>query len=238
MVRKGLKALGYIFLGAVFVVVGLAASVGAIERARLAKLPVQVQSELAHNGSNYVRLRDISPTLRAAVIATEDRSFYSNPGVSVAGIGRSLVRDVLTGQATEGGSTITQQLVRDQLFSSAKTLQRKFEEIVLAVELTQTLPKNRILELYLNQVYLGHGAYGVAAAAKTYFGTTPSALTPAEATLLAGLPQAPSFLDPLINPADAKKRQWEVLQSMVAAGNLTPQQARAIFKAPWKLQHP
>jgi membrane peptidoglycan carboxypeptidase len=208
------------------------------EAPRLASLPARVRAELAAHGSAYVPLRRISPWLIEAVVATEDRSFWTNIGVSFEGIARSVVVDLVTGRFEEGGSTITQQLVRDMLLTQAKTIRRKLEEMLLAVFLTRRMPKAEILELYLNEVYFGHGAYGVAAAARIYFGTTPDRLTPAQATLLAGLPQAPSLLDPFLHPKLAKARQWAVLSSMVATGELTAAGAAAIYREPWHLRPP
>lgn len=200
---------------------GLGASVAAIDRRE--HVP-------------YVQLNKVAPMLPRALIATEDRSFYSNIGVSFEGIARSLIVDLATGRFTEGGSTITQQLVRDQLLTQAKTIPRKVEELVLSIALTQIASKRQILAMYLNEVYLGDGAYGVYAASERYFGRTPAALTAAQCTVLAGLPQAPSLYDPLVNPKLARARQREVVASMVAAKALTQSEANTILAAPWHLR--
>lgn len=184
----------------------------------------------------YVPLSQVAPMLPRALIATEDRTFYGNIGVSFEGIARSLIVDLATGRFTEGGSTITQQLVRDQLLTQSKTIPRKVEELVLSIALTQIASKRQILAMYLNQVYLGDGAYGVYAASQRYFGRTPAELTAAECTVLAGLPQAPSLYDPLVNPKLARARQREVVASMVAVRALTQTEANQILAAPWHLR--
>lgn len=188
------------------------------------------------HGDPFVPLSAIAPMLPQALIATEDRSFYTNIGISPEGIARSLLVDLATGRFTEGGSTITQQLVRDQLLTEAKTIPRKVEELILSIALTQVARKSQILEMYLNQVYLGDGAYGVYAASEAYFGRKPSQLTAAQCTLLAGLPQAPSLYDPKVNPRLARARQREVVQALLAVRAVTPRQARAILAAPWLLR--
>lgn len=198
-------------------------------------LPRRIKQELAIHGSYVVPLSAMAPSLLKAIVATEDRSFWTNVGVSFEGIARALYADVLSGRFVEGGSTITQELVRDQLLTPVKTISRKLRGVVLSLYMTRVFTKRDILRMYLNQVYFGDGAYGVAMAAKRYFGETPARLTLAQSALLAGLPQAPSLLDPLRNLRLAKMRQRTVLQSMVAVGDLTPAQARAAYHAPLNL---
>lgn len=202
----------------------------------LRALPHEVRQEIRLHRSRWVPLQDVAPSFVTALLATEDRTFWMNIGVSFEGIGRSVLVDLASGRFVEGGSTLTQQLVRDQLLTDQKTVPRKLEEMVLAIALTRLDPKREILALYLNQVYLGHGAYGIFAASETYFGRTPAQLTLAQSTLLAGLPQAPSYYDPLVNPQAAKGRQTQVVAAMEAAGALTSAQGRAVLKAPWGLR--
>jgi membrane peptidoglycan carboxypeptidase len=234
--RRRHELLWYVILFVVAGLVGLVAATVVGEGPLLRSLPARVHRYVAEHGGLYLPLRDISPFLQEAIIATEDHTFYTNIGVSFEGIARSIVVDVMTGRFEEGGSTITQQLVRDQLLTPAKTIQRKLEEMILAVLLTREMSKRQILDLYLNEVYFGHGAYGAWAAARIYFGRRPIDLTRAQATLLAGLPQAPSYLDPFVHPRAAKARQWAVLESMVSVHDLTLRQARAIYRAPWGLR--
>ncbi|RME45130.1 MAG: penicillin-binding protein 1C, partial [Caldilineae bacterium] len=178
-----------------------------------------------------VPLHRIAPALRNATIATEDRFFYQNVGVDPIAVVRAVYYNLTEGSIVSGASTITQQLARNVLLPpeerSAQTLQRKVKEAVLAVELTRRYSKNEILEIYLNQIYYGNRAYGVEAAAQTYFGKPASDLSLAEAALLAGLPQSPAVYDPYTNPEGAKRRQEVVLQLMVEAGYITAEEAKA-----------
>jgi membrane peptidoglycan carboxypeptidase len=202
---------------------------------QLTHLPALVARLDAAHHTRPVALNAVSPWFPKALIATEDRTFYTNFGVSVRGIIRSLWVDVTHGAPVEGGSTLTQQLVRDRLLGFAKTFRRKLEEALLALMVTELYSKREILTLYINQVYLGQGAYGVRAASRVYFARPPRALTLPEAALLAGLPQAPSALDPLVHYRAARRREWEVLWSMVNDHMISPVVARRAFEAPLEL---
>jgi penicillin-binding protein 1A len=171
-------------------------------------------------------LAKIPSVLVDAVIATEDRRFYEHKGVDARGIGRALVNNSRSGR-TEGGSTITQQLVKNTIGTNELTLQRKVREASLAVGLEQTLTKDQILERYLNTVYFGQGAYGVGAAIRVYFAKPPEQLTLAEAALLAGLIRSPVSADPIRDAKAAKARRGQVLAGMVAAGVITEEQSAA-----------
>jgi membrane peptidoglycan carboxypeptidase len=183
-----------------------------------------------------VSLAKISPWLLGATIATEDASFYSNPGVNVRGLIRAGLENVLPiggegfGQGT-GGSSITQQLVKNVLIPEEdryeRKVDRKFKETVLAIEITRRYTKDQILEWYLNQIYYGNRAYGINAAAQRYFGVDASKLNLAQASMLAGIPQAPVTYDPLLNLEAAKVRQGQVLDLMVKAGRATQAEAEA-----------
>ena len=174
--------------------------------------------------------------LKQATIATEDASFYSNPGVDPLGILRALWINLQGGETLSGGSTITQQVARGLLLSPQerlqRTLRRKLRESILAWQLTQRYSKDEILALYLNQTYYGGMAYGVEAAAQTYFGKSASELDLAESALLAGLPQAPSLYNPFTDMAAAKKRQAVVLGLMEKAGYLDADQAALAGREP------
>ena len=188
-----------------------------------------------HGGRRtWVPLQRISRYAIAATIATEDRFFYTNVGVDPIAVVRALYYALSEGEVVSGGSTITQQLVRNVLLSpeerAQKTLRRKLREAVLAIEVARRYPKEKILEIYLNQIYYGNLAYGIEAAAQTYFGKPAAELNLAEAALLAGLPQAPATYDPIIYPERAKKRQQIVLGLMVEAGYVTPAQALAAYQ--------
>jgi len=177
-----------------------------------------------------VPLAQIPSALQQATIATEDASFYSNPGVDVIGILRALWINATGGEVLAGGSTITQQVARNMLLDpqerAQRTITRKLRESILAWRLSRAYSKDDILALYLNQTYYGHLAYGVEAAAQTYFGKSAGSLDLAESALLAGLPQSPSVYDPLLYPDAAKTRQAVVLDLMVKHGDITPEAAR------------
>jgi penicillin-binding protein 1A len=176
----------------------------------------------------FVPLPSIPRALRDALIATEDKRFYSHFGLDPIGILRALYQNYRRGRFAEGGSTITQQLTKVLFLTPDKSLERKLKEAVLALELERRYSKDRILEMYLNQVYFGQGAYGVEAAARTYFGKPVSDLELGEAALLAGLPRAPSAYSPFDHPAAAKRRRDVVLNRMVDAGLLKPEDAKRI----------
>ena len=176
-----------------------------------------------------VPLERISPHLINATIATEDRNFYAHPGFDPYSIARAIYYNLTEGEIVSGASTITQQLARNVLLSPEERVEqsasRKIKEIVLAAEITRTYPRETILEIYLNQIFYGNLAYGIEAAAETYFDKSAAELTLAEAAVLAGLPQSPAFYDPYTNPEAAKKRQWVVLNLMVEAGFITQDEA-------------
>ena len=176
-----------------------------------------------------VPLSYISPWLIKATLATEDRSFYKNNGIDAVGIVRAAFADYSSRRITQGGSTISQQLVK-QVFigpNPPNTLQRKLKEAALALELNRRYSKDQILEMYLNTIYYGEQTYGVEAAARSYFQSNAHDLTLGQAAILAGLPQAPSNNDPLRNPTQAKARQAQVLDAMVAEKYITRAQAQA-----------
>ena len=184
-----------------------------------------------------VSLKQISPAMRRAIIDTEDRRFYSNGGIDFIGIIRSLKADVFAGGAVQGGSTIEQQLVRNIYLSPQQSLSRKLTEACLAVQLDRQWSKDRILAAYLNDIYFGQQAYGIEAAARTYFSEPASKLTLEQAALIAGLPQAPSAYDPITAPQAARQRRAEVLQAMLTAGDISQTRYRAALASPLGL-HP
>ena len=161
-----------------------------------------------------VDLKDIPKNLQNAIIATEDKNFYKHQGYDITGLVRSTFANVLAGHVVQGASTITQQLARVLFLSNEKTFTRKIKELVIAARIEKTISKNEILEMYLNNVYLGSGAYGVEGAAEVYFNKHIKDLTLAESALIAGLPQAPSVYSPFNNPKLAKERRNQVLKRM------------------------
>jgi penicillin-binding protein 1A len=181
----------------------------------------------AEKNRQPVALNRISKWMRLATIAIEDRRFYEHSGIDLEGIARALAADVRAGRVVEGGSTLTQQLVRNLYISREVTFERKLIEACLAVRLNNRRSKSWILENYLNTVYYGNHAYGVQAAAQTYFSKPAWKLTLGQAALLAGLTQAPSVYDPLNKPASALRRRDQVLQAMLVNGDITEPQYRA-----------
>src|SRR5262249_25727584 len=174
----------------------------------------------------FVPLSQIPKPLRDAVIATEDARFYSHYGVDPTGIARAIYQNFRRGRIVEGGSTITQQLAKVLFLTPDKSLERKLKEAALALELERRYSKERILELYLNQIYFGHGAFGVEAAARTFYGKGVGDLTLPESALLAGLPKAPATYSPFDHPDAAKRRRVTVLGRMVDTGVLGADQAK------------
>ena len=172
----------------------------------------------AERNREPVSLRRCRSGCRARRSPIEDRRFYSHGGVDYVGIARAAWKDVTAGKVVEGGSTITQQLVRNLYTGQEKTFNRKVKEACLAIKLARKWPKQKILDEYLNTVYYGNHAYGVEAASQTYFSRHASELTLLQAALLAGLPQAPSVYDPFHNPQAALDRRDEVLRAMLSNG--------------------
>ena len=177
-----------------------------------------------------VPLAQIPQSLRDAILATEDRRFYSHWGIDPIGVARAVVQNYRRGRIVEGGSTITQQLTKVLFLTPDKSLERKLKEAVLALELERRYSKDRILEMYLNQVYFGQGSYGVEAAARTYFGKSVSELTVRESALIAGLPRAPTNYSPFDRPEAAKRRREVVLRRMVDFGTIKDEEAKRLAK--------
>ncbi|KYK89071.1 penicillin-binding protein 1a [Aggregatibacter actinomycetemcomitans serotype d str. SA508] len=179
-----------------------------------------------------VKLADIPEKLIQAVLATEDSRFYEHHGLDPIGIGRALMVAVTKGGASQGASTITQQLARNFFLTPEKSLIRKAKEAILAIDIENALDKNEILELYLNKIYLGYRSYGVAAAAKTYFGKELNQLTLSEMAVIAGLPKAPSTMNPLFSPKRALERRNVVLGRMLDQKYISKEEYDAALKAP------
>lgn len=179
----------------------------------------------------YTELEDLPETYLKAVIAVEDHRFYEHGGIDLLAMGRALWNDLRTWSFAEGGSTITQQLAKNLCFSQEKSVVRKAAEVFAAWDLERRYSKDEILELYVNSIYFGSGCYNVAAASQTYFGVEPEQMTAEQATLLAGIPNAPSVYDLTVNPDLAGQRQRQVVQLMVEYEYLTEEEASAILAA-------
>jgi membrane peptidoglycan carboxypeptidase len=178
-----------------------------------------------------VPLNYISPWVVKATLATEDRTFYSNSGIDIQGIVRAAIANYQHHKVTQGGSTISQQLVKQVYIgtNAPADIQRKLKEAILAIELNRQYSKNQILEMYLNTIFYGSQTYGIEAAARSYFQTNAHDLSLAQAAMLAGLPQAPTQYNPVIDFASAKRRQAQVLAAMVGEKFITAGQAQAAY---------
>jgi penicillin-binding protein 1A len=197
------------------------------------KMPLRIFSadnvligEFGEERRNLVRIKDIPDVMKKAVLAIEDDRFYEHGGVDYTGILRAAVHNA-TGGAKQGASTITQQVARNFFLSSEQTLKRKAYEVLLAWKIEKNLSKDQILEVYMNQIYLGQRAYGFSSAAQIYFGKNLKDISVAEAAMLAGLPKAPSAYNPVVNPKRARTRQQYILQRMHDLGYITDKQFEA-----------
>jgi penicillin-binding protein 1A len=191
------------------------------------KIPLRIFSadniligEFGEERRNLVRIKEVPDIMKKAVLAIEDDRFYDHGGVDYLGILRAAIHN-LTSSSKQGASTITQQVARNFFLSSEQTLKRKIYEILLAWKIEQNLSKDQILEVYMNQIYLGQRAYGFSSAAQIYFGKKLSEINIAEAAMLAGLPKAPSAYNPVANPKRARARQQYILQRMFGLGYIT-----------------
>ncbi|MDV2495795.1 MAG: PBP1A family penicillin-binding protein [bacterium] len=182
-----------------------------------------------------VPLGSVPASLIRALIATEDARFYEHRGIDPKGIARALWTDIKAGRIVEGGSTITQQLAKVLFLTPERSLRRKLKEAILALQIERTYSKDQILGFYLNQVYMGSGAYGIEAAARTYFGRSVEELSLSEGAMLAGLPRAPSRYSPLAHPDIALRRRAHVLGRMAKLGYITAEEAERASGEPLRL---
>jgi len=185
-----------------------------------------------------VKLKNVSAVTIQATVAIEDKGFYSNPGFDIQGIIRAVLDDIRAGHIVAGGSTITQQLAKQQFLTPDQTISRKIKEVALAYELSQAYSKDQIMELYLNKSFYGSQSYGIEAAAQSYFHIPASKLDLAQAAVLAGLPQAPTEWNPVLHPEAAKLRQTEVLQAMVRLNYISQEQMDAALAEKLTYQAP
>jgi penicillin-binding protein 1A len=193
----------------------------------------EIIGEFFNEKREVVSLDRVPNYLIQAFIAGEDARFFQHKGLDYLAILRALYRNIFSGEIVQGGSTITQQVVKSLLLSPEKSFTRKIREAILAYKIEKYLTKEEILFLYLNQIYLGHGAYGVASAAENYFGKNIEELNITEAALLAGLPQAPSKNSPYQHPQQAKKRQVYILNRMAEEGFISPSEAIKAAQTPY-----
>lgn len=185
-----------------------------------------------HTGVNRraIPLSNVSPYVVNATLSIEDKRFYSHLGFDIKGVARALFVNIQSLSAKQGASTLTQQLARNLYLSHEKTFQRKFKEAMYTAQLEMKYSKDEILEMYLNQIYYGHGAYGIEAAAQYYFNKSADELDLAESSILAGIPKGPKYYSPFNNMKNAKTRQSLILQSMVDNGYITEEQKTEAYK--------
>jgi penicillin-binding protein 1A len=207
------------------------------------KIPLRVYTaegaligEFGEERRSLVSIRDVPEQLKQAILAAEDERFYQHTGVDYLGVVRAAYANLTHGGRRQGASTITMQVARNFFLSSEKTVTRKLYEALLAFKIEGNLNKDQILELYVNQIYLGQRAYGFAAASQIYFGKALDKLTLAEAAVLAGLPKAPSAYNPVANPQRARQRQQYVLRRMKDLGHISEQQFADAAKAPLQVR--
>lgn len=181
-----------------------------------------------------VNYSDLPKHLINAIVAKEDRRFYQHNGIDFYGIARALIANLKSGKHTEGASTITQQLARVLFLTPEKIYERKIKEILLALQIEKRYSKEEILNLYFNQIYFGHGAYGVEAAAQIYFNKSVKDLTLAECAMLAGLPRSPRYYSPILYPDKAKQRRKHVLEWMVKEGKISVEEAKEAAEEPFR----
>lgn len=183
------------------------------------------------NDEDYIKISEVPEMYKKAVIAVEDHRFYKHFGIDIIAIGRATFNDLKAFSFIEGGSTITQQLAKNQYFTQEKKITRKIAETFLAFKLEKKYEKDEILELYINTIYFGNGYYGIKEAAMGYFGKLPKDLTDGECIMLAGIPNAPSVYALNENPSLAKQRQKQVMAKMIRYKVLTEEEAKEILNS-------
>lgn len=208
-----------------FVVKGYKMYTVALNEVSIEEKKNEIQSK-----ESYTSLSELPQIYKDAVLAVEDHRYYKHGAIDIISIGRAIITDIKAKEFVEGGSTITQQLAKNLYFSQKKEIERKIAEIFMAYEMERTLDKDTILELYLNSSYFGNGYYTVKQASRGYFKKEPKEMTSYEATLLAGIPNAPSVYAPTKNLNLAKQRQKQVINKMVKYKYLTQEEANKILK--------
>lgn len=208
-----------------FVVKGYKMYTVALNEVSIEEKKNEIQSK-----ESYTSLSELPQIYKDAVLAVEDHRYYKHGAIDIISIGRAIITDIKAKEFVEGGSTITQQLAKNLYFTQKKEIERKIAEIFMAYEMERTLDKDTILELYLNSSYFGNGYYTVKQASRGYFKKEPKEMTSYEATLLAGIPNAPSVYAPNKNLNLAKQRQKQVINKMVKYKYLTQEEANKILK--------
>lgn len=228
--RKIKRFFGFIFL-VIIIAAGVFIYMGYDKyKEALAELPLETAVEQIRSEENYTYITDVPDIYKQAVVAVEDRRFYYHNGFDIIGTVRAIITDIKEWSLVEGGSTITQQLAKNIYFPLDNSPIRKVAEIFMAWKIERDYSKEEILELYINGIYYGSGYYNIYDASMGYFNKEPDELDDYEATLLAGIPNAPSVYSLDNNPELAQRRQEKVLQSMVDCGYISQEEADTILQ--------
>ena len=211
---------------------GIATFVGLLITPSVDDMPKRVDAILKQHGGTRVQLNDIPDQLSEALIAIEDERFYQHSGIDTQGLIRAVLTDLYRHRALQGGSTLSQQLMKVVYMDNDDDGWRKPENLLLALKVEARFDKHTILENYFNAVYYGHGAYGIGMASEIYFHLRPAQLDLAQASMLAGLPQSPSWYDLYRNPCAARARQFNVLAQMAHDGYITQKAAADAYAEP------
>ena len=228
--KKVLKVIGWICLVLASIAVLFIGKGFSLYQEAITMTPIKEKVEQVRQKENFTAINELPRIYTDAVISTEDHRFYSHSGIDIIGIGRAVLHDIQAWDFVEGGSTITQQVAKNMYFSQEKKITRKIAEVFLAFDLEKQYTKKEILELYLNTSYFGEGCYTVKEATRIYFAKEPNQMTPKEAIMLAGIPNAPSVYAPTRNLELAKKRQLQVANQMVRHGYLTQEEKNKILQ--------
>ena len=231
--KKILKALFKVILIILIIfmcIIGCYASVGYnMYKNALKERPIEEMVASVKEKENYTYLSEIPEIYKEAVVAVEDHRFYIHKGIDYVSIFRAIVNDIMRNKLAEGGSTISQQICKNEYFTQDRKLERKFAEVFMAIKLEETCDKDEILEIYINTCFYGNGCYTLKDASRLYFKREPINLTDYECTMIVGIPNAPSLYNPLHSLTLAKQRQRQVLNAMVIYGNLSKEEKEEIL---------
>lgn len=226
---KFFRKLLFMIIILIIIIISLLFLVGQIYYSyQLKQKPLITRVEEVTKKSDFVSFDDMSVNYRNAVIAVEDHRFYDHGAVDFIALARATFTNIKNKELQEGGSTITQQVAKNIVFNQEQTFLRKLGEILAAYDIEKNYSKKEIFEIYVNSAYFGNGYYGIGQASKGYYNKEPKDLTLDEATMLAGIPNAPSVYAPTVNPDLAKKRQSHVINSMLEYGYISKEEALSI----------
>lgn len=227
--KKFLKCIFITLILAIIIIISVIFFNGhSLYSSTIAELPVEKTIEEIRSQENFVTYDEVPEIFINAVVSVEDKRFFSHSGFDLISIGRAIVTNIKDKELSEGGSTITQQIAKNIFFSQKKEFTRKVAEVFVALDIEKLYSKKEILEIYINTNFYGSGYYGIYEAAQGYYEKDVSELTDYEATLLAGVPNAPSVYSPKVNLSLAERRQSIVLEKMVEAGYLSADEAKKI----------